>query len=136
MYDFGCVKKLKPEIVEAYRNALISALEEDYSSLDQHLIDLGARVGSQPAIDEAYYAMWRDILIVPFVNDEPYDFAEADIHKQVAAKTSTVFKYLDSFKPPVESIFIDRMIAGHYWMLKRLGVQAAFKSELEKYLRA
>jgi hypothetical protein len=53
----------------------------------------------------------------------------------VAAKTSTVFKYLDYFKPPVESIFIDRMIAGHYWMLKRLGVQAAFRSELEKYLR-
>ncbi|MBJ6137178.1 ABC1 kinase family protein [Marinobacter litoralis] len=135
MYDFGCVKKLKPEIVEAYRNALISALEEDYASLDRYLIDLGARVSSQPAIDEAYYAMWRDILIVPFVDEEPYDFAEADIHKQVAAKTSTVFKYLDSFKPPVESIFIDRMIAGHYWMLKRLGVQAAFKTELEKYLQ-
>ena len=26
------------------------------------------------------------------------------------------------------------MIAGHYWMLKRLGVQAAFRTELEKYL--
>ncbi|WP_372964388.1 ABC1 kinase family protein [Marinobacter sp.] len=136
MYDFGCVKKLKPEIVEAYRKALISALEEDYAGLDQHLIDLGARVSNQPAIDEAYYAMWRDILIVPFADDEPYNFAEADIHKHVAAKTSTIFKYLDAFKPPVESIFIDRMIAGHYWMLKRLGVQAAFKGELEKYLRS
>jgi len=134
LYDFGCVKKLKPEIVEAYRKALIAALEEDYEALDRHLIDLGARVGSQPAVDEAYYAMWRDILIVPFQGDEPYDFAEADIHKHVAAKTSTVFKYLDYFKPPVESIFIDRMIAGHYWMLKRLGVQAAFRVELEKYL--
>ncbi len=134
LYDFGCVKKLKPQIVEAYRKALIAALEEDYKALDRHLIDLGARVGSQPAVDEAYYAMWRDILIVPFQGDEPYDFAEADIHKHVAAKTSTVFKYLDYFKPPVESIFIDRMIAGHYWMLKRLGVQAAFRTELEKYL--
>ncbi|MDY6816389.1 MAG: AarF/ABC1/UbiB kinase family protein [Pseudomonadota bacterium] len=134
LYDFGCVKKLKPQIVEAYRKALIAALEEDYEALDRHLIDLGARVGSQPAVDEAYYAMWRDILIVPFQGDEPYDFAEADIHKHVAAKTSTVFKYLDYFKPPVESIFIDRMIAGHYWMLKRLGVQAAFRTELEKYL--
>ena len=57
---------------------------------------------SQPAVDEAYYAMWRDILIIPFLNDEPYDFAEADIHKHVAAKTSTVFEYLDYFKPPVE----------------------------------
>ncbi|WP_372985892.1 ABC1 kinase family protein [Marinobacter sp.] len=135
LYDFGCVKKLKPEIVEAYRKALIAALEEDYEALDRHLIDLGARVGSQPAVDEAYYAMWRDILIVPFQGDEPYDFAEADIHKHVAAKTSTVFKYLDYFKPPVESIFIDRMIAGHYWMLKRLGVQAAFRVELERYLK-
>ncbi|EMP56099.1 ABC-1 domain-containing protein [Marinobacter santoriniensis NKSG1] len=136
LYDFGCVKKLKPEIVEAYRKALAAALAGDYQALDSHLIDLGARVESQPAVDEAYYAMWRDILIVPFLNDEPYDFAEADIHKRVAAKTSTVFKYLDYFKPPVESIFIDRMIAGHYWMLKRLGVQAAFRSELEKYLKA
>ncbi|EON93846.1 hypothetical protein MARLIPOL_02040 [Marinobacter lipolyticus SM19] len=136
MYDFGCVKKLKPEIVEAYRKVLIAALDEDYQALDRHLIDLGARVGSQPAVDEAYYAMWRDILIVPFDQDEPYDFAESELHKHVAAKTSTVFKYLDYFKPPVESIFIDRMIAGHYWMLKRLGVQAAFRSELEKYLKA
>ncbi|MCG2581754.1 MAG: AarF/ABC1/UbiB kinase family protein [Marinobacter sp.] len=135
LYDFGCVKKLKPEIVEAYRKALVSALDEDYAALDHHLIALGARVESQPAVDEAYYAMWRDILIVPFNQSEPYDFAESDIHKQVAAKTTTVFKYLDYFKPPVESIFIDRMIAGHYWMLKRLGVQAAFRDELEKYLQ-
>ncbi|HDZ39536.1 MAG TPA: AarF/ABC1/UbiB kinase family protein, partial [Marinobacter sp.] len=134
MYDFGCVKKLKPEIVEAYRNAIIAALDQDYKALDAYLIDLGARVGSQPAIDEAYYAMWRDILVVPFNSEQPYDFGESSIHKHVAAKTSTVFKYLDSFKPPVESIFIDRMIAGHYWMLKRLGVQAAFGEELRGYL--
>ncbi|MCM0612783.1 AarF/ABC1/UbiB kinase family protein [Marinobacter sediminum] len=134
MYDFGCVKKLKPEIVEAYRKALIAALQEDYQALDRHLIDLGARVENQPAVDQAYYAMWRDILIVPFDQDKPYDFAQSDIHKHVAAKTSTVFKYLEYFKPPVESIFIDRMIAGHYWMLKRLGVQAAFREELGEYL--
>lgn len=136
LYDFGCVKKLKPEIVDAYRKALVAVLEEDYEALDRHLIDLGARVESQPAVDEAYYAMWRDILIRPFDSDQPYDFAEADIHKRVAAKTSTVFKYLDYFQPPVESIFIDRMIAGHYWMLKRLGVQAAFREGLEQYLKA
>jgi predicted unusual protein kinase regulating ubiquinone biosynthesis (AarF/ABC1/UbiB family) len=134
MYDFGCVKKLKPGIVEAYRKAMTAALDEDYRALDEHLIALGARVESQPAVDEAYYAMWRDILIVPFAQEEPYDFARSEIHKRVAAKTSTVFKYLEQFRPPVESIFIDRMIAGHYWMLKRLGVQAAFGKELRAYL--
>ncbi|MFE8072278.1 AarF/ABC1/UbiB kinase family protein [Marinobacteraceae bacterium S3BR75-40.1] len=135
LYDFGCVKKLKPEIVKAYRNALIAALHGDYAALDDYLIDLGARVEDKPPVDEAYYAMWRDILIRPFESrEEAYDFAEAQIHKQVAAKTPTIFKYLDYFRPSVETIFIDRMIAGHYWMLKRLGVQAAFRSELEEYL--
>jgi len=136
LYDFGCVKKLKPEVIEAYRKALVSALEEDYAALDRHLIDLGARVESQPAVDEAYYAMWRDILVKPFEGDGPYDFAGSELHKDVAAKTTTVFKYLDYFKPPIESIFIDRMIAGHYWMMKRLGVQAAFREELETYLKS
>lgn len=65
----------------------MAALDEDYEALDRYLIDLGARVGSQPAVDEAYYAMWRDILVVPFEQrDQPYDFAEADIHKRVAEK--------------------------------------------------
>lgn len=136
LYDFGCVKKLKPEVVEAYRNAVISAINEDYAALDRYLIDLGARVEEKPPVDEAYYAMWRDIFIRPFANrSEPYDFAESTLHKDVARKTATVFKYLDYFKPPVESIFIDRMIAGHYWMLKRLGVQAAFRDQLEQYLK-
>lgn len=135
LYDFGCVKKLKPEIVQAYRNAIVSALDEDYAALDRCLIDLGARVENKPALDQAYYAMWRDILIVPFASaDTPYDFSQADLHRQVAAKTPTVFKHMDSLRPAIESIFIDRMIAGHYWILKRLGVQAAFRSELERYL--
>lgn len=137
LYDFGCVKKLKPEIVEAYRGAIIAALNEDYAALDRYLIDLGARVEDKPPVDEAYYAMWRDIFIRPFADRErPYDFANSTLHKDVAGKTATVFKYLDYFRPPVETIFIDRMIAGHFWMMKRLGVQAAFRDELEAYVAA
>src|SRR5690554_1847234 len=135
LYDFGCVKELKPEIVEAYRKSLIAALHEEYDALDRYMIELGVRVEDKPPIDSAYYAMWRDILIRPFASrDEAFNFAEADIHQQVAAKTPTIWKYMDRFRPPVESIFIDRMIAGHYWIMKKLGVQAAFRGELERYL--
>jgi len=135
IYDFGCVKHLKPEIVAAYRRTLKAALRADYRDLDRCLIDLGVRIESQPAVDEAYYALWRDILIRPFASrDETYDFASADLHRQVAAQAPTVLEHLEAFRPPVESIFIDRMIAGHYWLLKRLGVQAAFRAELESYL--
>ena len=135
MYDFGCVKKLKPEIVDIYKKALVAGFTADYSSLDNYLIQLGVRVEGLPSVEEDYYAMWRDIFIIPFSSNEShFNFAEADLHQRVAAKASTVFKYLDFFKPPVETIFIDRMIAGHYWIMKRLGVHAAFRSELGRYL--
>ncbi len=136
MYDFGCVKHLKPEIVAAYRSALIAALQEDYSALDRYLIDLGVRVESKPALDEDYYAAWRDIFIVPFEStEERFNFAESDLHVRVARNAHSVFKHMDSFKPPVDTIFIDRLIAGHYWMMKRLGVQAAFRTELNQYIQ-
>ncbi|ARU55831.1 ABC1/APH family protein [Oleiphilus messinensis] len=135
MYDFGCVKKLKPGVVDAYKAALQAGIQGDYRQLDQRLIDLGVRVEGKPAIGEDYYAMWRDIFIRPFANaSQVYDFGEANLHQLVAKNATSVFKYLDSFQPPVETIFIDRMIAGHYWMMKKLGVQAAFRPELDAYL--
>ncbi len=135
LYDFGCVKKLKPEIVAAYREALKAALSEDYAALDRCLIDLGVRVHDQPAVDPDYYAVWRDVFIRPFAShSEPYDFGASDLHQRVAEKLPLVMQHIRHFQPPVETLFIDRMIAGHYWMLKRLGVQAAFRDELERYL--
>ena len=135
LYDFGCVKSLRPAVVAHYRQALIAALEEDYEALDRHLIDLGARVAEKPAINPDYYAMWRNLLIEPFDGDEPYDFGRSDLHRQIAAHTHTVFRYLDRFQPAVDSMFIDRMVAGHYWILTQLGAQAAFRGHLERYLR-
>src|SRR5690606_12467918 len=135
LYDFGCVKELKPEIVEAYRKSLMAALYEEYDSLDRYMIELGVRAKGKPPIDSAYYAMWRDILIRPVaIPDEAFNFAVADILQLLAGKAPTICKYMERFRAPVEGIFIDRMIAGHYWIMKRLGVRAAFRGELERYL--
>ncbi|SFR52841.1 Predicted unusual protein kinase regulating ubiquinone biosynthesis, AarF/ABC1/UbiB family [Marinobacter daqiaonensis] len=135
LYDFGCVKSLRPSVVASYRQALIATLEEDYEALDRHLIDLGARVATKPPIHADYYAMWRNLLIPPFAGETPYDFGASDIHRQIAAHTHTVFRYLDRLQPAVESMFIDRMVAGHYWILKQMGVQAALGPLLEHYLK-
>ena len=135
MYDFGCVKKLKPGIVATYKRALAAGISADYKALDNYLIDLGVRVEGLPSVEEDYYAMWRDIFMIPFADaEQQFNFARSDVHKKIAARVSTVFQYIEFFKPPVETIFIDRMIAGHYWLMKRLQVQAAFRYELESYL--
>lgn len=134
IYDFGCIKILKPEIVEAYKNAIQSSLSEDYDGVDEALQRLGARVDGKASPGEDYYKVWRNIFFEPFLVNRDYDFKEAKLHIEAAKNTSLLFKYLAHFKPPVESLYIDRMISGHYWLVKTMGVEANFLPILKRYL--
>ena len=78
--------------------------------------------------------MWRNIFFEPFLGDEEFDFRQADLHLKVARETPLFFKHLSHFKPPVDSLYIDRMIGGHYWIMKTMGVKASFRAELDEYL--
>jgi hypothetical protein len=91
-------------------------------------------VGGQASPGKEFYKIWRDIIFVPFLIEELFDFADADLHISSAKYTPLFFKHLHRFKPPVESLYIDRLVSGHYWILKSMGVQAAFKSPLAAYI--
>lgn len=134
IYDFGCVKVLKPEIVVAYRDAIVASINEDYEAVDDAMLRLGARVADKASPGADYYSVWRNIFFEPFFEGEEYDFNTADLHLKVAKETALFFKHLSHFKPPVDSLYIDRMISGHYWIMKSLGVKADFRPELDRYL--
>ena len=135
VYDFGCIKTLKPEILQAYCDAITSSIEEDYSRLDDALIRLGARVSSKESPGDDYYRVWRNIFFQPFLSSEDYDYELADLHVLAAKQTPLFFKHMAHFRPPVESLYIDRMISGQYWIMKSMGVKAEFGSKLEQYLK-
>jgi len=134
VYDFGCVKTLKPEIVQAYKDAINASLDEDYAHLDDALIRLGARVQSKASPGSDYYKVWRNIFFEPFLSEQDFDFECASLHLDAAKQTPLFFKHLSHFKPPVDSLYIDRMISGHYWILKSMGVSVSFKALLSSYI--
>ena len=134
IYDFGCIKILKPEIVKAYKDAISASLTEDYDAVDDALQRLGARVFQKDSPGEDYYKVWRNIFFEPFLWQGDYSFKEAKLHVEAAKQTPLLFKYLSHFKPPVESLYIDRMISGHYWLMKSMGVEANFRAILNKYI--
>tara|TARA_R110002049_G_scaffold927_4_gene6760 strand:+ start:1536 stop:2843 length:1308 start_codon:yes stop_codon:yes gene_type:complete len=135
IYDFGCIKILKPEIVEAYTDAISASLAEDYDSVDDALQRLGARVAQKESPGEDYYKVWRNIFFEPFLWQGEYNFKSAKLHVYAAKQTPLLFKYLSHFKPPVESLYIDRMISGHYWLMKSMGVEANFRVILNQYIK-
>tara|TARA_R110001592_G_scaffold6853_1_gene37813 strand:- start:29262 stop:30563 length:1302 start_codon:yes stop_codon:yes gene_type:complete len=134
VYDFGCIKILKPEIVQAYKDAIQASLLENYDDVDDALQRLGARVVSKDSPGVDYYKVWRNIFFEPFIWQGSYNFKSAKLHLDAAKQTPLFFKYLSHFKPPVESLYIDRMISGHYWLMKSMGVEANFRLILDKYI--
>ena len=134
LYDFGCVKKLEPDIIAAYRDTIVASLEEDYAAVEDGLIRLGARDLSGPEVPLDYYKRWRDLLAKPLLGDE-YDYGTSDIHHDVLKLVpGFMAKYLRSFQPPAELVFVDRAVVGHYGTLRHLGSRGNFRALLEPHL--
>lgn len=132
MYDFGCVKKLKPAYVDAYRDLLTAGIARDWAQLDDAMLRIGARVPGGPVLDGSFYASWRDLGVEPFGKAQPFDFEHSTLHTRFAKLTPKALKHLDSLQPPAETIFVDRVIGGHYWTMVKLGVVADFRPLLEE----
>ncbi len=130
IYDYGCVKHIKPEIVEAFRKSTRAALSSDYAALDKGLIELGVR-NTENSLPSGFYAPWAAIVLQAF-SDAPYDFASATLHEDIVKLARQSFKHWDAFRPSPDSMMVDRAIGGHYWTLKQLGVNAAFRHNVEK----
>ncbi len=135
IYDFGCIKRLEPESVAAYRDGVQAAIDENWPALDDALLRLGARVPGSRAVEGRFYAEWRAILLRPFISDAPFDFATTTMHKAAMAKSGEIIQHMDQFQPAVKTAYLDRMVAGHYWTLKKLGAKVALAPLLREYLQ-
>jgi predicted unusual protein kinase regulating ubiquinone biosynthesis (AarF/ABC1/UbiB family) len=134
LYDFGCVKRCKPEIIRWYRETILAAIDENWDRVDQGMIELGARRPAGPRPEDAYYKVWRDLLLLPFLGDAPFDYGDSTIHDDLKKLIPGVLRRLDSFQPPVELIFIDRVIAGHYGNMRTLRARGHFLDIVMRYL--
>lgn len=134
LYDFGCVKKLKPEIVEAYRRTLFAGVVEDYDEVEAGLIALGARRLEGPPVEFDFYKTWRDAILVPFLSEEPFDYGRSKVHEDLKKLLPDAIKRIRSFQPAVEIVFIDRVAAGHYGNLRIIGSSGHFLNIVLKYL--
>ena len=132
VYDFGCVKRLEPESVDAYRDTVRAALSRDWRGVDRGLMRLGVRVPGSARVPDEFYESWGRIVMRPFVGAAAYDFGASTMHLEAIAKGREMLNHLDQFRPPVKTAYLDRMVGGHYWTMMNLRARV----ELGPLLRA
>jgi len=134
-YDFGCVKRLRPEVVEAYRDTIRSGLTEDYDGVEAGLRRLGARNLDGPEVPASVYKMWRDIFARPLLGDVEFDYGTSTLHLDALHHVpGFLAKYLGSFQPVAELVFLDRVVVGHYGTMRRLEARGRFGVLLREWI--
>lgn len=134
IYDFGCIKRLKPDVVDAYREVIRLGVRQDWNAMDAAMKNLGARTLDGPALDGSFYKPWRDLFIHPFsAGVQPYDFGHSMVHTEFQKLIPSALRNLSSLQPPAETLFIDRVIGGHYWTMVKLGVIEDFRGLLPAF---
>jgi hypothetical protein len=135
LYDFGCVKDVRRDILQLYREVTISALSEDYDAVERCLIGLGARNLDGPPVSPAYYKTWRDIFLEPFLAPQPYDFGHTRMYERIMGEAKEfILRHAQAFQPPVELVFVDRAIAGTFGNVRAMKAIGDPTPLLDKYI--
>ncbi|MDF1780937.1 MAG: AarF/ABC1/UbiB kinase family protein [Alcanivoracaceae bacterium] len=135
MYDFGATKRLDETDLIGMRHLMRAAYADDFEAVDQALIELEVRKPDSPAVDEAFYRKWVNLLIPPF-SDTPFDFSHSRLHIELVKETrNTPWRYLESFQPSARTLQINRIFGGHYWTMVKLGVNTSFRDQIEMALQ-
>lgn len=134
VYDFGCIKRLSNTAVTAYLETINAGLAGDVKAIDAGLIKLGARLRNREPLPDHLYMEWREILMRPFLEEPPYNFATSRQHKDAMRLVPEVMRYMDRLQPPADTMYVDRLITGHYWNLVHLGAEVDVQACLKNYL--
>lgn len=135
IYDFGAVKRLPPQDAELLRQIVRTALDKQWDRLDNLLLQLGARK-KDTQVNDQFYATWLELLLRAF-DDKPYDFGRSELHKDILRQVKrTPLDQMLKFQPSSRSLLIERVVSGHYWTMMKLGVNAAFRPNLERALES
>lgn len=136
LYDFGCAKRLRADIIAAYKDMIVEGIAENWDAVDDALLRLGLRRPSGPRPENEFYKRWRDTFADPFLNVAIYDYGRSTLHDEVVKLIPASVKRLSSFQAATELIFLDRTVVGHYGNTRILESRIATWTILKGYLDA
>lgn len=131
--DFGACKDISSDIQEMYFNFIKAVYLKDENLFYETL-------KSQNFIDSAkehdLTLLWEylDIMHEPFEQEE-YDWTNSDIPDRLMKMAPKIMNEYALKSPPGDGVFIDRKIAGVFFILKILGAKFSVRESFAQYLR-
>jgi predicted unusual protein kinase regulating ubiquinone biosynthesis (AarF/ABC1/UbiB family) len=134
LYDFGCVKVIEDATFVPYSGLINAALDADFEQAEEELFALKIRVRGTEQPPREFYRKWRGIFLKPLDFDGFYPFESGSLHQEAMKLVPETMKWMSSFRPPDQLVFIDRTIVGNYGNLRDLRTHARLMPILKRAL--
>ena len=141
VYDFGCVKRVAPEMAAQMRDFLRAADRRDWSAIHQLLIELHALRGTAgdrgktPALADlqALYQRVHEAIYGSLFAEQSYDFSDPAVLERSRALATRSIKHVADFRPVRDMAFVMRTLSGMYWLLRALGARVDLRSIIDRH---
>ncbi|CAA0079896.1 putative protein [BD1-7 clade bacterium] len=134
IYDYGCVADISDLVVDHYIDIVDAALAGNFTSIDDSLINLGFRQPEADAVEEEVYQRWFDTFITPLLEESSASRAIERVQSQITAHIPEFHRYRTQFRPCADTMFLNRVLSGHFLNLAQMKVDMDMKPLIKSML--
>lgn len=142
LYDFGAMREVPDHFGLPFKNLVQGAADQNKEMILESAFKLGYLNPDDDAELKERYIKVCSLIGEPFAEnpkypftdkDGNYDWKKTDLPKRVSEAAKEIFKFHKLRVPPRESVFLDRKLAGAFFLVSVLGLNGKAKDVLQKY---
>jgi len=130
LYDFGCVRRFRDELIDAFRALIPDALEGRFERLSEDLVRLGFADPSGKPVETEILREHAQALVEPWTGGV-YRYGTSKLPEKVVALEVKHWGRFEGFSVPPQIVFINRVLGGSYGNLRRLDASADWGAMLQ-----
>ncbi|MEO1331085.1 MAG: AarF/ABC1/UbiB kinase family protein [Pseudomonadota bacterium] len=135
LLDFGATRAFEPAIIETYRRFLAAGLAGDGRALEQATLDMGYFAEDSEPRHKAAILRMVETGLEPLRAQGAFDFRGSDMLERMKEQGMAFAAERDfAVVPPIDTLFLQRKVAGLFLLGAKLGARVDARSRLERYL--
>ena len=127
IYDYGCVADMRDMVIDHYIDIITAGLNGEFHRVDDMLLDLGVRNPNESRVDAAIYEAWWNDFVVPVLEEPELKTIVNKIQQGIKKHMTTFIRLRGSFQLSADTLFLNRVLSGHFLNLAQMGVDIDLK---------